>query len=65
MAVVDRTWLRLQAGLPLPLFERDFPGAAKAAFAFLDGLGFVLTAADAWDLSDDAITICWERADAE
>jgi hypothetical protein len=46
------------------LIERDFPSAAKAAFAFLEGLGFVLTAADAWDVSDDAITIAWERADA-
>lgn len=51
-------------GPSAPLLERDFPVAAKAAFAFLDGLGFVLTAADAWDVSDDAITIAWERADA-
>ena len=27
----------------------------KAAFAFLGGLGFVLTAADAWEVSDEAI----------
>lgn len=52
------------SGPSTPFVERDFPSAAKTAFAFLDGLGFVLTAADAWDLSDDAITICWERADA-
>ena len=51
-------------GPTTPLLERDFPMAAKAAFAFLDGLGFVLTAADAWDMSNDAITVAWERADA-
>ena len=36
----------------------------RKAFAFLNELGFVLTAADAWDLVDDAYTIAWERADA-
>jgi hypothetical protein len=51
-------------GPTTPLLERDFPSAAKAAFVFLEGLGFDLTAADAWDVSDDAITIAWERADA-
>lgn len=51
-------------GPTIPLLERDFPAAAKAAFGFLGGLGFVLTAGDAWDITDEAITIAWERADA-
>jgi hypothetical protein len=51
-------------GPTTPLIERDFPAAARAAFAFLEGLGFVLTAADAWDMTDDALTIGWERTDA-
>jgi hypothetical protein len=47
-----------------PLLERDFPAAAKAALAFLKDLGFVLTAADAWDVSPSAMTVVWERSDA-
>jgi hypothetical protein len=46
------------------LVDRDVPGATRAALAFLEELGFVLTAPDAWDLADDAFTIAWERADA-
>ena len=51
-------------GPATPLLDRDVPGAARAALAFLEDLGFVLTAADGWDLTDDAFTIAWERADA-
>jgi hypothetical protein len=48
----------------MPLLERDFPTAAKAAFAFLGELGFTLTAADAWVVSASAVTVGWERSDA-
>lgn len=47
-----------------PLLDRDFPTAAKSAFAFLKDLGFALTAADAWDVSPSAVMVVWERADA-
>ena len=47
-----------------PLVDRDVSGAVRAALAFLGDLGFVLTAADAWDLANDAFTIAWERTDA-
>lgn len=51
-------------GAGIPILDRDFPAAAKSAFAFLKDLGFVLTAADAWDVSPSGMTVVWERSDA-
>ncbi|HEV8545190.1 MAG TPA: hypothetical protein VGQ64_02755 [Candidatus Limnocylindrales bacterium] len=49
---------------PVPLADRGLVDAARNAFAFLEELGFTLSAADAWDLAEESWTLSWERSDA-
>jgi hypothetical protein len=48
----------------LDLAGLAFPRAAQESFGFLTDLGFDLAPPDAWDLTDSAQSVIWERPDA-